>query len=563
MAVSRIGQRVGPFELAERIEGDGTATLYRAIRPAGSREPRVVAVRMADDPRDERAAAWIRNEYDILRALSEPPHPALPRPYGYYASRVAVAIEDIDGVSIAEALQLRHEGRVPVDAATVLEILVELAQALRHAHSTTGPQGPIVHGHITPDLVHLTRDGQVKLLGFGREATRRAPAYTPPEQAAGAFQDARSDQWAVASLGLELLLGQPVYSGADDPMALALNGRVGPWLDRLERRWPEVCRVFARCLAPAAGDRYAREADLVRDLLAASRTLGGRADVRALAGRVAALLPQPAPITPPPAAAPAPAAAPTPPAPEGPGPTIQSGLEPKIDSTLVPLEDDVDPDSVRAAALHPPPDRDRTDDLDTTRNARVAVSPDRSGSHLPPSQPPILRDRRRLEDEVTDTVPGAMVETLPAETAQVQAGPAVSAPSTELDEPESDADTPIAGELPFAGDPGVAAVAVPVGGPTVAAGEDAPPDPDSHVDDPDDADAPEEDDLLTALGVSPLSSLDPAIDGGPGDEEPATDPGLDVGALPGDALRWTEMLAIVSIALLVVTGVSFLAWRFF
>ncbi len=563
MAVSRIGQRVGPFELAERIEGDGTATLYRAIRPAGSREPRVVAIRMADDPRDERAAAWIRNEYDILRALGEPPHPTLPRPYGYYASRVAVAIEDIDGVSLAEALQLRHEGRVPVDAATVLEILVELAQALRHAHSTTGPHGPIVHGHIAPDLVHLTRDGQVKLLGFGREATRRAPAYTPPEQAAGAFQDARSDQWAVASLGLELLLGQPVYSGADDPMALALNGRVGPWLDRLERRWPEVCRVFARCLAPAAGDRYAREADLVRDLLAASRTLGGRADLRALAGRVAALLPQPAAI-----AAHASTAAPTPAAasasPTGPGPTIQSGLEPKPDSTLVPLEDDLDPDSVRAAALHPPPDRDRTDDLDTTRSARVAISPDPSvqaGSPAPQS-----RDLSRLEDEVTDTIPGDLVETQAAEPARVQAGPAVSASPTDLDEPESDADTPVAGELPFADDPRVAAVSVPVGGPTVSAGEDAPPNPDSHVDELDeldDSDGPEEDDLLTALGVSPLPASDPMGDDETDEVERSTDPGLDLDTLPGDRLRWTEMLAIVSIALLVVTGVSFLAWRFF
>lgn len=376
MAGNRIGQRVGPFELAERLEADGSTTLYRAVRPAGSREPRVVCIRLAEDPRDERAAAWVRHEYDTLRALSEPSHPTIPRPYGYYASQVAVAMEDRAPVSLADALRLRADGRVPLDAATAVDILVELAQSLRHAHSTTGPQGPVLHGHVSPAQIVLRADGSLRVVGYGRPTSRRVPSYTAPEQAAGAFMDARTDQWALGSLGVEMLLGQAVYSGAPDPMGLALQGRVGPWLDRLERRWPEVCRVLARCLAPAAGDRYAREADLVRDLLAAARTIGGRADIAALAGRVAALLPAPAPVQPRRSG----------PIIEPPVPLVHQPSEPPVDPTLVPLEDDVDPESVRGAALRPPPDRSpEPDDDDPTANDPIWQSV--GDASMPPSTP--------------------------------------------------------------------------------------------------------------------------------------------------------------------------------
>ncbi len=579
MAGTRIGQRIGPFELAERLDGDGSAALYRAVRPAGSREPRVVAIRVADDPRDERAAAWIRNEYDVLRALSEPAHPAILRPYGYYASQVAVAMEDIDGVTLADALRLRQAGRVPIDAATAVDILLNLAQALRHAHSTSGPGGLIMHGHLNPDRVQLTRNGQVKVLGFGRAAPRRVPSYTPPEQAAGAFLDARSDQWALGSLGIEMLLGQALYSNTTDPTAEALSGRVGPWLDRLERRWPEVCRVLARCLAPAAGDRYEREADLVHDLLTAGRTIGGRADVTALASRVAALLPPPeAPVQSP---------APT----EG-MPQVKSAAEPKVDSTLVPLEDDIDPDSARRAAQRLGQEPRRLQDqpehpaLRRAQQRALLAPPEALQAPAPAPAPapatahvhlpmPILVDRSRLEEEITDPAPGALLETLPADAAPPRPPTVAKAPAQiSAPEPDSESHTPVSMDLPRI-DEGL--------DPAPPRRAPAPPD--------------EGDDVLEGLGlgVGPAPARDPeeeqtlSPDVDPAEEEPEThdldpvDPGaiapggpdsdeepLDENAPPNlvsaqitEGLRLTELLAVVMMALLLIMGLSFVAWRFF
>ena len=548
MAGTRIGQRVGPFELTEQIGGDGTSMLFRAVRPAGSREPRVVAIRVAEDPRDERAGAWIRNEYDVLRALSESPQASIPRPYGYYASQVAVAIEDVGGVSLSDALRLRFAGRVPLDAATAVDILVELAQTLRHAHSTAGPQGPVVHGHLNPDCVRLTPEGRVKLMGFGRPPNRKRPAYTPPEQAANAFLDARSDQWTLGSLGVEMLLGQPVYHNAPDPMGLALSGRVGPWLDRLERRWPEVCRVLARCLAPAAGDRYHRDADLVRDLLSAGRTIGGRADVTALVGRVQANLPRPAPVQPASGAPEGPAPAPAE------GPAVQRGIEPKVDPTLIPSEDDIDPDSVRGAALRPPPDRPRPlDDAD-------AASEDVPRSEGGPVG--LRATAGPVEEEVTEALSATKLEANPN-------GPGPGIASSDADATDDDDTRPD----PPPRSPRPAEDETPSPPAEVGTGDAAPEAVDSEAADNEAADN-EAADSEAADDAGPVGLADAVVavepDGpalGPldlplspnGDSPDDTE---DPEGVPADGLRWTEMSAVVLVALLFVTGAYFLAWRF-
>ncbi len=272
---SRIGQRVGPFQLVERIDLWRDVGLYRAERPAGSRQPRVVAIRLAEAPRDEQAGAWVRHEYDVLRALDDP---RIPVAHGYYSSQVAVAQSHVDGLSFAELFALRREGALQIDIATAIDVVVELAQALRHAHGAAGPDGPVVHAQLCPARVMLRRDGQVVLTGFGTAPRPLPPGYTPPEVAAGAFLDPRTDQWALGAFLVELVLGLPLYTGATAPDRAAIECRVEPWVRRVEQRHPAVARLLAKLLAPAAGARFAREMELVSALLALGREAPGRAD---------------------------------------------------------------------------------------------------------------------------------------------------------------------------------------------------------------------------------------------------------------------------------------------
>lgn len=287
----------------ERLEEGRGASLYRGERPPGSREPLVVAVRIADNPRDDRAAAWIRNEYDTLRAVDDP---RVPRAYGYYATQAALALTLVDGASLAEAFAAQREGLVRVDPATAVDVLAEVAECLAAVHGVAGSEGPLIHGALCPERVVIDRDGRVFVLGLGLPPGDRVPGYTAPEQAAGAFTDPRTDQWALGALAVELLLGERLYARAEDPTEDALQGRVGASLDRIERTFPAMIRLLSRLLAPAAGGRYPSDRELMGDLLTAHRQIAGRPDRALLAQRVIAVRPPPPPAPPPAEAQPEP-----------------------------------------------------------------------------------------------------------------------------------------------------------------------------------------------------------------------------------------------------------------
>ena len=350
--VGRVGQRVGPFLLEERLALHDAIGLYRASRPAGSRQPREVAIRIVEDARNDRAAAWVRHEYDVLVRLD---HPGIPRAFGYYSSQVGVATSLPPVVTLASIFEARRGGQITLDVATSLDIALEVADILRHAHGVPGLDGPICHGHLAPATVGLAADGTVTVTGFGAAPGSLPIGYTPPEQVAGAFTDARSDQWRLGALIIELLLGVSLYADLDDPGAAAMEGLVQPWIRRLERRFPEVARVVTKLLSPAAGSRYDSDNTLVRDLLEASRHQGGRPDRRVLLSQMRALAEAEArrqaeaerPPEPEPTPEPAPPVAPEPaftPAPQLPDPTpVPPEPEPPAPA---PVESTDDPDSL-------------------------------------------------------------------------------------------------------------------------------------------------------------------------------------------------------------------------
>lgn len=283
-----LGHRIGPFELLERVAGGHRTSLYRAVRPNSSRPPRDAAIRMADDPEDSEAAELIHLEYQTLRAVNGTPY--FPQIIGHYAGQAALAVTWIEGATLTDLVQARADRLIDINITTSIDILVEISEALRRLHAAApSGQQPLLHGHLGCQRVTLSIDGDVYITGLGVPPRGRLPAYTAPEQAAGAFVDWRADQWALGAIGVELLLGERLYSGTETPSAAARAGAVGRWVERLDRKWPQVGRVLRRTLAPAAGDRYQNNDELVHDLMAARRTVGGLSQRRGLARKVTAL----------------------------------------------------------------------------------------------------------------------------------------------------------------------------------------------------------------------------------------------------------------------------------
>ncbi|MDP2308317.1 MAG: hypothetical protein Q8P18_20020 [Pseudomonadota bacterium] len=275
--MAEIGDRIGPFEIIELLERGEVSNVYRGLRADGSsRPPREVVLRVAaggpEGPNPEAFAA-VRAEYETLRVLEDE---RIPQAVALYWGHGASAKLWVNGGTLRDTLTLVEAGRIDLDAATSMDILVELAYALRHVHSIVRDEGRIVHGALAPEVVLLTAEGKVMLVGMG-DPEPSHPRPLAPEQQQGQ-QDPRTDQWLLGALGIELLRHAPELlpeaRGAPIEVAYSL----------LQARWPAAARVLARLLAESPSNRYEAEERLIKDLLALSRHLGGvsrRAEVGA------------------------------------------------------------------------------------------------------------------------------------------------------------------------------------------------------------------------------------------------------------------------------------------
>lgn len=411
--MNRIGERVGPFQLESLISDGEGVSLYRAIRPEGSREPRVVAVRVADNPSDTNAAAVIRNEYEVLRHLNDN---RIPRTHGFYASQPALSLSHFEGVSLSEIIRLWQDEALTINVATAIDILMEIAQALRSAHATKREGIPIVHGHLGANKILLAPNGRVIVQGFGASPRGTFAAYTPPEQAAAAFLDARSDQWTLGAIGVELLLGERLYTGVTDRREAAINGAVEPWITMLEQRFPSASRVLGRMLSPAAGDRYESDGEVIADLLALARQCAAPADRPKLASNAWSLVhveleskptqPDAAlanePIQPPHSADPVEA------------PTVAADPEPDVASTQAPTEIASSPIAAVSAAPPVPASASIVANPEPASSAAVATPATVSVAPSPTSAVPAPVEPKPMSPETAPTGPRLVVPTQPS-----------------------------------------------------------------------------------------------------------------------------------------------------
>ncbi|MFN7144146.1 MAG: hypothetical protein ACK4YP_10240, partial [Myxococcota bacterium] len=275
--MAQIGDRIGPFELVERVRRGRRTTVFRgARRDALQRHPREVAIRVADggdEGPDPALMDALRAEYDTLRLLSDD---RIPGASALYTGHGAVALQWVRGVPLREALRLVEAGRIDLDATTSLDILVELAYALRHAHALVRDEGRIVHGTLSADAVWLTPEGGVVLHGFADPDPVHVWPVAPEQQQD--VQDARTDQWQLGALGIELLRHAP------EVLAEAKGAPIDVAFGLLRQRWPAATRLLGRMLAEDPAHRYESEERLIKDLLALARGLGGvsrRAEVGA------------------------------------------------------------------------------------------------------------------------------------------------------------------------------------------------------------------------------------------------------------------------------------------
>lgn len=215
-------ERVGRYEIRERIGQGAMAEVYRAYDPGIGRDLAIKLLKGEFRENAQYAGRFLR-EAKAAGALS---HPNIVTIYdvGEEGGYPYIAMELLEGEPLDAVLE-RYGNLSPDD---VLAIGLQLTEALSYAHGLG-----VVHRDIKPSNILLAPDGRgVKILDFGIARVAEAhvdeaetlrtqagqvlgtPRYMSPEQALGQEIDGRSDLFSTGVVLYELLTGRRAFDGS-------------------------------------------------------------------------------------------------------------------------------------------------------------------------------------------------------------------------------------------------------------------------------------------------------------------------------------------------------------
>jgi hypothetical protein len=214
---------------------------------------------------------------DEARIASSLQHPNIVQvfEFGHTGSSYFLAMEYLPGQSLSRLVRATMRQGRWLSRRLSVRIVAEAAAGLGYAHQRKGLDGRpmhIVHRDVSPQNLHVTYDGHVKVLDFGiaqaagritRTATglvRGKLAYMAPEQALAQGVDARADVFALGMVLFELLTGKRVYGGLEELQILRRLAEMVP-LPRVSefdpKVPPELDDLVARALSYAPEARPA------------------------------------------------------------------------------------------------------------------------------------------------------------------------------------------------------------------------------------------------------------------------------------------------------------------
>lgn len=243
----------GRYLLRRRLGSGGMAEVYLAEMTGTAGFQRLVALKrilphLGDDEEfidsfiSEARLGGSLNHPNIVQTLE----------LGREAGQYFLAMEFVDGMTLAQLLRARRERGEGLPLSLAIEIGTKLCEALSYAHTATDVRGNplhMIHRDLKPDNVLLGRHGEVKLTDFGvaKASTSRRQtmdtsivkgtvAYMSPEQAQGWELDPRSDLYSLGAILFELVTLEPLYPDAKGFPGLFMvqKGEVQPRLKLLD-----------------------------------------------------------------------------------------------------------------------------------------------------------------------------------------------------------------------------------------------------------------------------------------------------------------------------------------
>jgi len=263
---------LGKYTLHEELGHGGFATVYRATH---STLGNAVALKVLSPALagDEKARTRFFQEAQTASAL-EHAHIVRILDLDEDQEQFFIAMEYIPGGDLKHYL----ESHAPLAQKDILRLLEHVGEALDYAHAKG-----VLHRDVKPSNILLDEEGSAKLCDFGLVRVAEAPrltqlgsvvgtaAYISPEQAEGKALDGRADQYSLAVVAYELLVGKVPFQGENSTATALLHvTKDPPGPSSLNPAVPiEAGEVLLKGLAKEAGKRYASCQEFVQALEAA------------------------------------------------------------------------------------------------------------------------------------------------------------------------------------------------------------------------------------------------------------------------------------------------------
>jgi serine/threonine protein kinase/WD40 repeat protein len=271
------GQRVGHYQILEKIGAGGMGEVYRA---RDERLQRDVAVKLIR-PASSGNADHIRRFEQEARAAAALNHPNIVAIYdvGFDQGLHFIVSELLEGQTLRQRLD---KELLPLRQTT--DYALQIVQGLIAAHERR-----IVHRDLKPENLFITREGRVKILDFGVAKLQPQPgegpgtdtvqhmttvtksgavigtvAYMSPEQLRGKAVDNRSDIFSVGAILYEMLTGHHAFSGETEVDTMTAVLREEPKEIDLETTNipPAFQEITRHCLEKEPENRFQSTRDL-------------------------------------------------------------------------------------------------------------------------------------------------------------------------------------------------------------------------------------------------------------------------------------------------------------
>jgi tetratricopeptide (TPR) repeat protein len=198
------GDRVGRYELLERLGAGAMGVVFAAYDPELERKVAVKLLRRGADVERSPARSSDRLMREA-RAMAQLAHPNVVAVYdvGSRGDRIFIAMELVDGQTLAQWLAAR---RRPLDE--LIAMFVAAGHGLAAAHAAS-----LVHRDFKPENVLIGRDSRARVTDFG--LAHRAAVPVDPSPAAGDHSIDRGRSTAGMLAGTPFYMAPELYGGAE------------------------------------------------------------------------------------------------------------------------------------------------------------------------------------------------------------------------------------------------------------------------------------------------------------------------------------------------------------